>query len=319
MRIFGKVQAVLLSSAVLSVAGTVIGPDMSRAANEQSAEPTVEAEDSTYVAPDGNTIVFVRAQSLEDAAAEEAAARSDQFGATYERSELVGEIVHRANNSRGCRFRGQVEYEPGSAPNGTVFVQRVVSQNPLDCRMVFESAWLTPETAEGLGFDVSGLDGVSASDRANNSPVGTQHDNARSNPTDQPVQASSGYSWDGVIKGRTKEIINLDVAKTNSRVKWNSSSTCVTSSWGQSYWWWRSSTFWGRSEQSNSHNGICWRSQSTYGRYVNGVFCATNDTTISHNVQFTAKPNGASAAEWDLTKWGGCSWLLDSEHTYDPN
>ena len=128
------------------------------------------------------------------------------------------------------------------------------------------------------------------------------------------------YSYSGSMKGWTEDPPGLDVASTKSSVMWNASSTCVTAHSMWSTWGWFFTSGWVKTTSwTGSDTTGCERGRTSFGAFKNGIFCGTIDAFAEHTVTFTAKKAGSSSASWTLKKWGGCSWLLSSHHSYDPN
>jgi len=119
----------------------------------------------------------------------------------------------------------------------------------------------------------------------------------------------------GSIKVNVEDPLQIDVTSTKSRVEWQGGS-CVSASWHNAYWGWYSPSGWRRTNSSWSYDRTCARAYTdTYGKYRNGVFCATIDTwTTHHKTWFEGRPWGGWAWSYKVTKSGGCTGLLHYEY-----
>lgn len=203
----------------------------------------------------------------------------------------------------GCRYSGSVSAGPEDDRDGQVWFSREMRSHPDSCQTEVESAWISEEAASKSG--------ILPDDNA----AGAHEQDASSNAQ---ARAFSDYKNDGRIKGYVEDPPNADTSSTESRVGWTETGSGCVSWEDNSHWYWLTETGWTDVSRTNNRHLSCQHGLQTYGKYKNGVFCFTNDTFNEEDVDFHTRGHRDSWASWDVSKWGGCSWLLDTSHYYDP-
>lgn len=276
---------------------------------ETSNEPRgdqIDGNDWNVRQIDEGRSIFDFKVDLDDIAGSDANARGQE--SSYERFGVQGYF-----DDEICHIAGTTSVPPALAETisaeDLVWVQREIELDQKACRAVVEGAWLSKPAAESAGYAIS--DDPDAS-------LATASETDSDKTADQ--QNAAGWSWDGRIKGFVEDPPQIDVTSATSRMQWSGSTCSSLSYWRGSYWGWLWGSGWTDVERWKSNVfASCARGRYTHGKYKNGVFCATNDTWTNIDVTFRAKPGGASNADWDVSRWGGCSWLLNGQHYYDPN
>lgn len=199
----------------------------------------------------------------------------------------------------GCSFSSSGSQPAGSTP-GDLYVEREIRSNPTTCEVELEGAWLDEATAAAAGFS---LDGETAPQP--------------SNPELEGVHAS--YKWDGRVKGYVEDPPGIDVTSTTSRIRWNGGDCVRDFAKSQNFHWvWGSGWTDVQTSYWDHDDGCDYKGRRALGRYKNGVFCLTNDTFATQDVDFHAHSDGGSWHRAEVKKWGGCSWLLSTHKIYDP-
>lgn len=303
-----------LGVCVASVAMALFG------AGAASAEPAsqVDAQVAGPQSREGVTVSELSDEALSDRGISEVgsdlvysystdmAAASENAGGValhHERTELEG-LRSVRDGAAGCEFRLSAASE--DAPNDDyVYVARRVRANPEDCTVVMESAWVPQAAAENI---LPALEKQASSERPESTVNSGQYV--------APTLASA--SNDGRIKGFIEDPPQLDVASAFARIRWGGSG--CPSGWTKSNdTYWLSSTGWNRTAVDfDRTSGSCWEFNRTFAHFLNTKFCASIDTNAEIDVEFTAKGHHSSDASWDVDSWGGCSWLLNNQHYYDP-
>jgi hypothetical protein len=298
MKIGGPGLALLASASVLPTAATTTASAAATQEQNTPTDATLLVDGVAYDIYDigSGWLEYRHAVSLLDTAT--ADSRSSGRPVQYTTKTVQGDVLSGAEG-RGCSYRGEISStEVGVGQEGLVWHQREIQTNPDRCQVKVEEAWLSASALQASGL-IPGED-LSA---------GTVE-------TDSSTSAQASYKNDGYIRGYVEDPPNLDVSSTTSQVKWTDNG-CL-SWWDESRWYWLSGSGWTDVERWNIRHGDCAHGLRTFGKYKNGIFCLTNDTWTQEDVDFVALAHQSSRAGWDVQRWGGCSWLLNGQHTYDP-
>lgn len=200
----------------------------------------------------------------------------------------------------GCSYRGSGEFRARSAP--VVHIEREVRQDMDRCVMTTEWTRLTPKNAERAGYNAP-------------YPVDGEMLTADQSETSDPTletDAHKNFSHRGHLKTYYEEPAQGDVSTVEAHVGWKFNGSCVTE-WGtHAYWHWLNDTGWTDVKLWAEWPGDCVRrTAKVYGKFKNGVFCATIDTFTEFNTtRYTGEADGGARWAWNSDKWGGCNWLL---------
>ncbi len=312
-----RLMALAVVAPVLPAVGVSAGPGSARAAEspeqvpETNTGPVLLVDGSDYDVYDLGDGWFEHrhAVSLRDAAARDAARTATPM--QYSVDVIRGERVVQ-DGQGGCSYGGEVSSDEVGKDSDQVFHQREVRVNPDLCQVEVESAWISPDALVSSGLLPDDGDSDSDSDSESSSSA------AEAALAGLAPTARTTYKNDGYIRGYVEDPPGVDVSSTTSQVKWTEASNGCLNWWHQSRWHWLSGTGWTDVQRWSYPHLSCDHGLRTFGKYKNGIFCLTNDTWTQENVDFHAEGHHDSWASWDVTKWGGCSWLLNGQHTYDP-
>jgi hypothetical protein len=265
--------------------------------------PTLVADGVTYDVYDMGDGWFEHRhqRSLLDVATADSAAAGRPL--SYTTRTLQGEPVSTPEGT-GCSYNGEVSSDPAGGTEGLVWHQRETAVNPNQCQVDVEEAWLSQGALETSGL------------LPTESPSGTAATDVGEG--EEAALAATSYKNNGYIRGYVEDPPNLDVSSTTSQVKWTERSNGCVSWWSESRWYWLSGSGWTDVQRTNDRHLTCQHGLQTFGKYKNGIFCLTNDTFTQEDVDFHTRGHRASWASWDVQRLGGCSWLLNGQHTYDP-
>lgn len=190
----------------------------------------------------------------------------------------------------GCSYSGGGKFDSSAEP--VVVVEREIRQDLDRCIMTVERARLSPAEARRLGYD----------SRPSNEMVTAEASQA-SDPT-MGTQSHTNFSHRGHLKNYYEEPVQGDVSTVEAHVGWTFNGSCVTS-WGtHASWHWLNDTGWTDVSRWADWPGNCSeRTARVYGKFNNGVFCATNDTFTEFNTtRYTGLANGGARWAWNSNK-----------------
>lgn len=199
-----------------------------------------------------------------------------------------------------CSYLGRGEFRPGQAP--VVVIEREIRNDMDRCVMTTEWASLTPEEASQAGYSRR---------PSGDGEIITDEQSQASDPS-LGTESHTNFSHRGHLKTYYEEPAQGDVSTVEAHVGWTFNGSCVTS-WGtHAYWHWLNDTGWTDvSRWADWPGGCAERTARVYGKFKNGVFCATNDTFTEFNTtSYTGLANGGARWAWNSNKWGGCNWFL---------
>lgn len=201
----------------------------------------------------------------------------------------------------GCTFSSEGSAAKADAQGATVTISR---------ELTFDATRCTRELAVA-GYRLANAPAV-VTQRLEAKADGERVSAARRPGT---TAAAASYTYNGYLKVNVEDPPQIDVTSTTARVQWSGAS-CVSSSNHIASWGWYSPSGWSRTNASWSMDRTCSRAYTnTYGKYRNGVFCATIDTWTEHKkTWFEGRPGGGWSWSYSVDKWGGCTALLHYEY-----
>jgi hypothetical protein len=201
----------------------------------------------------------------------------------------------------GCQFSGSDILQPGSS----IVVEREVAYNEGLCEVRVERGTLANPSLVGTGS-------VESSQMVEPSPDATV--STSSFVTTAAINRSKAY-----LKTYYEEPAQIDVDTTRPDVTWDWDGTCtVGTSYHHTIWDPFEKTGWYVRAYNQGIYGDCAvRTTSSFGHFVNGIFCLTVDTETFHDRSLVqGRANGSMYVSWNSYKRGGCNNLLSFNREY---
>lgn len=186
--------------------------------------------------------------------------------------------------------------------------QRVVSENSATCTVRVQEG--VPAAVE---LPPAGATIVTTTDRPPGETQSLQSRRARKQPGHISHATTKSSGW---YRTWYQDPPGIDVTWARSTVTWNWNNISTSTVTCGHAWGWYSPSGWSRTDQGQACSNPSTGAQSeTYGRFRNGLFCATIDTINYHWPTYVfGRKNGSLVGQQNSSKFGGCTGLLSFRH-----